>query len=199
RGRAGGVGSNLVPWAIAGYSMGGRLALDLAVHFPEVFPVSVAIAASPGLENAGDRQKRQALDSQRALTLDACKTPKQFEQFLARWYQMPLFSNLATHPSFDAMVTRRRRNNPQWLAQSLRYLGLGQQPFLTPALAEYPGQLHLVVGEHDRKFIDLNQAIARQCPRAQLTMIPHSGHTIPLENPAALAQLLSDVLDAAAT
>ena len=185
------------PWAIAGYSMGGRLALYLAAHFPEVFPVTVAIAASPGLERQGDRDKRQALDHQRALTLDASKTPEQFEQFLERWYQMPLFSNLATHPNFATMLTRRRRNNPQHLAHSLRYLGLGQQPFLTPALARYPVQLRLVVGEYDRKFIGLNQAIARQCPRAQLTLIPNSGHTIPLENPTALAQVFADTLAAA--
>ncbi len=185
------------PWAIAGYSMGGRLALYLATHFPDVFPVTVAIAASPGLAEEGDRQKRKELDHHRALTLEACKTNEQFEQFLERWYQMPLFSHLATHPNFESMLTRRRRNHPQWLAHSLRYLGLGQQPFLTPALARYPGQLHLVVGEHDRKFIALNQAIARQCPRAQLTIIPNSGHTIPLENPTALAQVLANALAAA--
>ena len=178
------------PWAIAGYSMGGRLALYLAAHFPQTFPVTVAIGASPGLNKEGDRRQRQWLDNQRALTLEHSQTLELFEEFLHAWYKMPLFSSLASHPNFATMLARRRRNDPQRLALSLRHLGLGQQPFLLPALSTYPGQLQLVVGAQDRKFVALNQAIARRCPRAQLILVPHCGHTVPLENPTALAQIL---------
>ncbi|MEM9772739.1 MAG: alpha/beta fold hydrolase [Cyanobacteria bacterium P01_D01_bin.73] len=182
------------PWAIAGYSMGGRLALYLAANFPNDFPVTVAIGASPGLEFEGDRQTRRAVDNERAKKLENCAQTGTFEEFLKNWYQMPLFSNLATHPSFETMLDRRRQNNPQLLAYSLRYLGLGQQPFLLPQLANYTGRLDLVVGEHDGKFIEINRAIARHCPRARLTIIPDCGHTIPLENPVALAQILAQTL-----
>ncbi|MEM9244174.1 MAG: alpha/beta fold hydrolase [Cyanobacteria bacterium P01_F01_bin.153] len=182
------------PWAIAGYSMGGRLALYIAANFAEHFLVTIAIAASPGLALERDRQARQTLDSQRAHTLEQCAKDGTFGNFLEHWYQMPLFSNLAKHPNFGTMLSRRRRNNPNLLAKSLHYLGLGQQPFLVPALADYPGNLHLVVGDHDSKFIEMNQAITRHCPRAQLALIPNSGHMVPLENPAALARLLSKAL-----
>lgn len=182
------------PWAIAGYSMGGRLALYIAANFAEYFPVTVAIAASPGLASKKDRQARQTLDSQRAHTLEQCAEDGTFGDFLARWYQMPLFSNLAKHPSFGTMLRRRRRNNPNLLASSLRHLGLGQQPFLLPGLANYSGTLHLAVGDRDSKFMAINQAIAHHCPGAQLTVIPNSGHTVPLENPIALARLLTKAL-----
>ncbi|MGD1849444.1 MAG: alpha/beta fold hydrolase [Cyanophyceae cyanobacterium] len=182
------------PWAIAGYSMGGRLGLYLAAQFAADFPVTVAIAASPGLESQGDRQTRQALDNQRAKALEQCAKDNSFEDFLNNWYQMPLFSSLASHPSFDAMLSRRRRNNPRLLAQSLRFLGFGQQPFLLPVLANYLGSLTLVVGDRDSKFIEINREIARRCPRAMLTVIPNSGHTVPLENPVALAKILAQCL-----
>lgn len=191
------------PWAIAGYSMGGRLALYLAAHYPNSFPVTFAIAASAGLECEGDRQKRQQLDERRASILEHCtqtnscsnSCANSFEKFLTDWYQMPLFSHLANHPSFGEMLNRRRQNNPQLLAHSLRYLGLGQQPFLLPVLEKYSGNLHLVVGEYDNKFLGINRAIVRYHLCAQLTIIPNSGHTIPLENAVALAHILLHNLD----
>jgi 2-succinyl-6-hydroxy-2,4-cyclohexadiene-1-carboxylate synthase len=75
---------------IAGYSMGGRLALYLALRYPERCAGLFLESASPGLENAGERAARRAADESKAGRLES----GDFEAFLQDWYRQPLFAYL---------------------------------------------------------------------------------------------------------
>src|SRR4051794_26310070 len=53
-----------VPAVVAGYSMGGRLALALALRRPEQVRRLVLVSASPGLASAEERARRRAADAE---------------------------------------------------------------------------------------------------------------------------------------
>lgn len=168
--------------SLVGYSMGGRLALYLALHFPQRFPRAVLESASPGLRTDAERAERLQHDRELAEQLEA-----DFPAFLSYWYSRPLFHVLRHHPAFEQVQSRRSQNCPSELATSLRQLSTGLQPSLWDCLPQHTQPLLLVVGAHDRKFCTINQAMAACCPTAQLQIIPDSGHVVHLEQTQAFA------------
>jgi 2-succinyl-6-hydroxy-2,4-cyclohexadiene-1-carboxylate synthase len=166
---------------LVGYSMGGRLALYLALQFPERFDRVILESASPGLATETEQSQRRLRDQQLAQQL-ANLGPDDLPQFLHQWYNQPLFASLHHHPHFEKIWYQRLQNNPQQLAQSLRYFGLGAQPNLWPHLAQNQVPLLLLVGELDPKFIAINQQIQTQCPLSQLVIMAGCGHNLHLEN-----------------
>ena len=58
---------------LVGYSMGGRLALYLAVHFPARFSHLVLESSSPGLRTAAERTTRRSWDEAMAHKLRPCR------------------------------------------------------------------------------------------------------------------------------
>lgn len=175
--------------ALVGYSMGGRLALYLALHFPQRFPAAVLESASPGLATALEQQERLQRDRALANQLEA-----DFPTFLEQWYNQPLFRSLRQHPKFADVWARRSRNRPAELAKSLRYLSTGQQPCLWERLPHHQQPLLLLVGEHDRKFHQINQAMVAQCPSAQLQVVANCGHVVHLERPETWVECVKSFL-----
>lgn len=171
---------------LLGYSMGGRLALYLALHAPQRFSWVVLESASPGLKTESERQTRRDRDAQLATELESCLESQDFEQFLKRWYRQPLFASLSQHPDFATLLERRLHNDRKALARSLRQMGTGQQPSLWESLHTLPIPLLLLVGEWDAKFRAIATEMHRDCPKAQIAVVPACGHTIHLEQPQRL-------------
>ncbi|HEY9645477.1 MAG TPA: 2-succinyl-6-hydroxy-2,4-cyclohexadiene-1-carboxylate synthase [Chroococcidiopsis sp.] len=167
---------------LVGYSMGGRLALYLALHFPQRFVRVILESASPGLETQAERDQRRQHDFSRAQALET----QPFSQFLDHWYDQPLFQSIKAHPDFAKLRQRRLQNDPLELAKSLRYLGTGMQPSLWPNLQTNPVPLLLIVGERDQKFVAINTAMRDRSqppfPQPQLEIIPHCGHNVHWED-----------------
>ena len=163
---------------LLGYSMGGRLALYMTLHFPERFEKVVLESASPGLKSEKDRSHRRQADSQTAQNLENSN----IKDFILNWYDRPLFKSLKNSPNFDQLVESRLANNPLELAKSLRHMGTGNQPSVWEKLAQNQIPLLLLAGEDDRKFQDINAEIASLCPAATFKIIPKAGHNIHFEN-----------------
>ncbi|MBD1864084.1 MULTISPECIES: 2-succinyl-6-hydroxy-2,4-cyclohexadiene-1-carboxylate synthase [Trichocoleus] len=178
------------PCSLVGYSMGGRLALYLALNFPQFFHRVGLESASPGLKTAAERSQRRDHDARLAEQLET----ENFSDFLRRWYDQPLFTSLKQHPDFEQIVERRLDNHPQELAQSLRYLSTGRQPSLWERLPENQLPLLLLVGEQDTKFRAINTEMANLCPKTTLSILPNCGHNIHWENPHRFAQQLRQFL-----
>jgi len=162
-----------------GYSMGGRLALYMAINFPTRFEKIILESASPGLENKVERSLRYESD----LKLTDKLENSNYEEFLWNWYGQPLFASLKQHNNFDRVRKRRLENNPLELAKSLQNLGIGNQPSLWGKLSNHQIPTLLIVGEYDHKFQAINTEMAELCQVAQMKIIPKSGHNIHWENP----------------
>ncbi len=166
---------------LVGYSMGGRLALYLTLHFPERFSKVVLESASPGLATEAERLERIKRDSQIGRKLIRSVEKSDFAAFLANWYDQPIFGDIKNHPQYNFMVESRLQNQPIELDKSLRFMGIGTQPSLWEKLPENKIPLLLLAGEYDRKFIEINQKMADICEFAQLEIIQNAAHNIHFE------------------
>lgn len=167
---------------LVGYSMGGRLALYLALNFPERFPKVVIESGSPGLKTEEERSIRLQRDFELAEQLET-----NFSQFISDWYKQQLFQSLKQHSRFKEILEQRLQNDPVKLAKSLREMSTGAQPSLWEKLKSHRNSLLLMVGARDRKFVEINQEMASLCETARLEIIPNVGHNIHFEDPGTFA------------
>lgn len=177
--------------ALVGYSMGGRLALYVALHHPERCRRLVLESASPGLEAAAAREARRGVDEARALRLET----GDFDAFLEDWYRQPLFASLERHPGLvERTVQARRRNRAGELARSLRRMGTGRQPSLWERLEGLPVSTLAVAGALDGKYVEIAEHMAVRTSNVRVAVLPDVGHNVHLERPGAYVDLLRDFL-----
>ena len=177
---------------LIGYSLGGRLALYLTLHFPSRFIKVILESASPGLATEMARLARIKSDDQIARKLTKIIFIDDFYHFLNNWYQQPIFGKIKNHPQYQSMIASRLTNHPPNLVKSLQFMGTGSQPCLWELLTGNTIPLLLLVGEKDKKFIDINIAITKKCQVAKLQIIHDVGHNIHLENTLAFVQNIQD-------
>ncbi|MDZ7961764.1 MAG: 2-succinyl-6-hydroxy-2,4-cyclohexadiene-1-carboxylate synthase [Aulosira sp. DedQUE10] len=175
---------------LVGYSMGGRLALYLTLHFPERFSKVVLESASPGLATEAERLARIQQDYQIGRKLIRSLETSDFADFLSNWYSQPIFGDIKNHPKYEFMLESRLQNHPLELDKSLRFMGSGYQPSVWDKLKESKNPLLLLVGEYDEKFVDINEKMADICGIAQLKIIKNAGHNIHFGNTSEFVQNL---------
>ncbi len=173
---------------LMGYSMGGRLALFTAVHYPQRLHTLILESASPGLAVESERQERVRRDRELADWLEV----QGITAFVDRWEQLPLWASQRQLPPETRQTLRQQRlqNNPVGLANSLRGMGTGAQPSLWPDLARLPMPVVLIAGELDEKFVHINRQMAGHIPTVHLNIVPGAGHAVHLERPSAFINLL---------
>ncbi len=176
-------------FALCGYSMGGRVALHVALAAPERITRLGLIAANPGIEDAAERRERLAADERLAQRLEG----EPFEDFIESWRTQPLFSQ--DPPEVGELARAdQRRNDPRVMAAAMRGLSVGAMQPLWDRLGELRMPVALIAGSRDEKFTSLLERAQRLLPRCELTVLD-GGHALPLENPGGVVAAL-DRLDA---
>jgi len=170
---------------LAGYSMGGRVALHFALAHPGRLAALVLVGASPGLAAEPERAARVAADLALARRLETIGLPA----FAREWGAAPLFAGQPPEVAAAAHADRMR-NDAAGLAAALRGLGTGALPSLWEDLRRLALPVALLVGERDLKFRAIAQAMAGSLPAAVLRVIAGAGHAAHLERPEAVAALL---------
>jgi 2-succinyl-6-hydroxy-2,4-cyclohexadiene-1-carboxylate synthase len=171
---------------LAGYSMGGRLALHAAFALAPRVDRLILIGASPGLAQPDERAVRVAADERLA---DEVET-ETIEAFAARWAQTPVLADQPVRVR-EAVDADRRRNTPLGLARALRGLGTGALPSLWDRLPTLHTPVELIVGERDQKFRATAERMAAALPAARLHVVAGAGHAVHLEDPAAVATIIA--------
>lgn len=177
------------PVHLAGYSLGARLALGIAVRHPERVVRLTLIGVHPGLTSESERAERRRADARWIELLESCG----IEAFVDAWSAQPLFANERSLPD---TVRRRRhaerlRHDPKGLARSLRVTGLAEMPDFRPHLAGVRVPVVLVTGALDPKFSALAAELSRVIPRARHTVVSGAGHALLLERPDLVATELA--------
>jgi 2-succinyl-6-hydroxy-2,4-cyclohexadiene-1-carboxylate synthase len=179
-------------FTLCGYSMGGRVALHVALTAPERVARLTLIACSPGIEDIAERRARADADEHLASQLE----DGPYERFIERWRTQPLFAD--EPPAVGALAREdQRRNDPTALAAVLRGIGTGQMQPLWSRLGELEMPVVVLVGDRDRKFVALGERIVKLLADGELIVVP-GGHGLPFENPAAVAGALEASLRHAA-
>lgn len=170
--------------AYVGYSMGGRVALHLALSRPDLVERLVLVSATAGIDTDLERAARRRDDEEVARSLETDGV----DAFLERWLAGPLFAGLSPEV---AGLEVRRGNTAEGLASAVRLMGTGTQEPLHFRLDELTMPVLVLAGERDDKFTDEALHLGGWIgPTAQLALVPDAGHACHLENPQAFLELV---------
>jgi 2-succinyl-6-hydroxy-2,4-cyclohexadiene-1-carboxylate synthase len=173
-------------FVLAGYSLGGRVAIHVALAAPERVERLVLVACNPGIEDAHERAARRASDDTLADDLESAP----FDRFIERWRSQPLFA--ADPPDVAALARAdQRRNRPDALAAALRGLGTGVMQPQWDRLSELRMPVTVLAGDRDAKFTAIGRRTADAIEHADLVLAV-GGHRLALENPQAVAGALEN-------
>lgn len=184
--------------AVLGYSMGGRVALQLALHLsqyaPERLSALVLESVSPGIEDDVERAGRRRGDAGLAESIER----DGIEAFVGHWQSIPLFASQARLPADVRARLRAQRlaNSQQGLANSLRGMGAGEEPPVFDRLREIAAPALVVAGAADAKYRRLAERTAAALPNARLAVIADAGHAVHLEQPRAFTRAVRRFLHA---
>ncbi len=181
---------------VVGYSMGGRLALHVAVRLPERTRSLLTIGAHAGLEGP-ERDERRRSDEELAHRIETAG----LETFVHYWEQLPMFAGILRRESeFVARLHEiRLRNSAAGLAASLRGMGAAAMEPLWDELQNIAVPCTFAAGERDHRFVDAALRMTARVPDWRLRIVPDAGHAAHFEQPDAAAEMVADHLRWAAS
>lgn len=168
-----------------GYSLGGRVALRLALDRPDLVDGLVLLGATAGIDDAGQRAERRRSDAELAEHIVTDGIPR----FLREWVAQPLFDGLEPLPADRAS---RLANAPSGLASSLRLAGTGtMDPPWWDELVALDVALLACAGAEDVKFAALARRLAGSVRGpSEVALLDGCGHAAHLQDPTAFAALV---------
>lgn len=176
----------LAPVTGLGYSLGGRILLATYFANPSLFSQLILVSTSPGIEDHTERQARFELDKRRAADLLA----NGIGNFLDNWLESEIFSG--TPPSLKAKLKYERANsNSNALAEVIGRLSPGTTPSLWNRLSEITCPSIVVAGARDSRYCEIAKNSAIKMPFAKCKIISNAAHLVHLEQPKALADILT--------
>jgi len=177
------------PRVLAGYSMGGRLALGTALASPGLVDELVLVSASPGIEGSAARAQRRATDGALADRVEALG----IEAFVDEWSARPMFAGLRGRgPGWVARDRAARLGNlPAGLAGALRALGQGIQPYLGDRLGLLEMPVLLMAGERDARYSGLARRMVEEIAGGRVVIVPAAGHPLLGERPGAIGEAMA--------
>lgn len=156
---------------LAGYSLGGRLALHALAAFPERWSGAVILSAHPGLCCVEDRLARRTSDliwARRARELS-------WGEFLDRWNAQPLFGET----SVDLLERQRSlESRREAVASAFETWSLGRQEDLRVSLRRFSGPIRWLTGGKDDRFTRLGEEMAATHPTVRQVIVPDIGHRV---------------------
>jgi 2-succinyl-6-hydroxy-2,4-cyclohexadiene-1-carboxylate synthase len=174
-------------FALAGYSMGGRVALHVALAARERVERLVLVSATAGIEDAAEREARRAADEELAARIEQGT----IDDFVELWTSQPLFAGDPPE-AVARWKAELRRHEPRELAASLRTFGAGVLPPVWDRLGELTVPATVVVGERDEKYRAIAERLVSALPAAAPPIVvPGAGHGLLREAPEAVARAIA--------
>ena len=166
------------PCALAGYSLGGRLALHAAAARPEAWKGLMLLSAHPGLADETERSRRLAGD---LLWAERCRDIPP-AAFLAAWNAQNALAGSGTGPAPEYDTKLAARAFDCW--------SLGRQSDFSSWLRSRPLPLLWLTGRRDIRFT----ALAEHCRPDAARALPGVGHRLLQEAPQETARLMLEFL-----
>lgn len=171
---------NISKVVLFGYSMGGRGALSYTIKNNERIIGLILESSTAGIDDERERATRIEADRMLAEKLNA----EGIDFFINYWMEIPFFRSLKTlsENEYSEVVSKKKQNSPQGLANSLLSFGTGKMPSLWSHLSSLTIPTMLIVGSLDRKFVRINKMMNQNIPNSKLEIIDDCGHNTHLEN-----------------
>ncbi|MBE7369038.1 alpha/beta fold hydrolase [Ramlibacter pallidus] len=171
---------------VAGHSMGGRIALEMARQAPEridrIALLDTGFQPRPGGE-AGAEEERQRW------ALVQLARDQGMRAMGERWAQGMVHPDHLRTPVFEAILRMIERSDPEAFEAQVR--ALLSRPDARDVLATLRCPTLLACGREDAwSPLARHQEMRALAPRSQLVVIEHAGHMAPMEQPGAVAGAL---------
>jgi pimeloyl-ACP methyl ester carboxylesterase len=165
------------PYHLVANSMGGKVAVEFAVHYPEQVARLVLLCPS-GL---ADQESLPIIEGVRRSNMEAV---------VRSVFHSPRHAPAALADYFVARVKNRR-----WRTGFLRTVRGTMEHRVRDLLPQVRQPTLLVVGREDR-IVDPEQAVAaaRLLPRGKLVVLPRCGHAPQIEAPGTINRLVTEFL-----
>jgi 2-succinyl-6-hydroxy-2,4-cyclohexadiene-1-carboxylate synthase len=178
-------------WHVAGYSMGGRIAIRYALDNQAAVHSLSVISASPGIINQADRIIRQKID-QRWIDLMNELPP---DEFMKAWYGQPVFKALETKPELLRRIVEKRTGlNVPLISETMLQWGQGTVPSAWDQMASLAMPWQMVVGQDDQPYQQVASRVKNLFPGTQIAIVENAGHPVHEEQPSALASVLKNFI-----
>lgn len=177
---------------LAGYSMGGRAALNFANEFPAFVKGLILESTSAGIIDIKERNERYQSD----LLLSKRILNEGIEKFVDYWINLPIFSSQKKLPldKLEDVRNKKLNNDPIGLSNSLLGLSTGKMPPLYDKLSNFNFPVLLLAGKLDTKYCDINSKMNSLFPLSELIIVKGAGHNIHLEMPSDFVILVNSFL-----
>jgi 2-succinyl-6-hydroxy-2,4-cyclohexadiene-1-carboxylate synthase len=175
---------------LVGYSLGGRLALRAALRSPDSYRGVVLVGATAGIEEGPMRTQRAEADEKLASWMEAMP----IEDIVALWERQPLFAD-QSETLVEEQRPGRLSNDPRSLALLLRTAGQGTLEPVWHELRSLEMPLLVIAGARDDGYSSAAKRIASTAPNARAEIVEDAGHAPQLQQPEAVATLITEFLD----
>lgn len=178
---------------LVGYSLGGRVALEVARTHPHLLAALVLESAGLGPE---DEQQRESMAARSTNMATRLRTDG-LSDFVHWWEGLSLFAS--QQELDDSLCATIRKNrlacNPESMALLLEHAGAETMPLASDAralLASLCCPVCYVAGTRDEKYASLTTTL----PQSVDVRLFDAGHNVHLERPGSFVQVLVNTLDA---
>jgi len=175
---------------VIGYSMGGRLALYLAVHNPGFVQSLILESASAGIAEGRERHERLNNDIRMANQFEFGSWPEMLEL----WYDQAVFSGIKSYPDYQTLFDKRLHNDPRQLAAVLRGTSPGLQPSLWNKLVLLSMPVLAITGEKDLKYCRILEQMQKCNGRIKGKIIHGAGHNVHFSAPELFVDSIKEFL-----
>ncbi len=171
-----------------GYSLGGRLGLQILKKTPELFDHYIFLSTNPGLPatDAEERKIRILNDQKWSEKI----SQKNWAGFLEEWNEQAVFRGSTAEPKRDINLY-----DLQKLKKSLKKWSLGLQEDFSDIIRVNNHKITWVVGDRDKKYCEIAEQMKNKKILSGYERIL-SGHRIWLDNPDAVVELVKQVFPA---
>jgi 2-succinyl-6-hydroxy-2,4-cyclohexadiene-1-carboxylate synthase len=176
---------------LAGYSMGGRVALSYCLKHSSQISAAILESTTPGIEDICLKKERVEFD---LLLAEKIKN-EGVESFINFWFDTPLFKSLKNLPGFDIIRNKRLQNSKTGLANSLLSFSTGLMNSYWDKLHSLTFPVLLISGNIDSKYTKINKEMKTKFPSAIHKRVSECGHNVHIEKPELFTKLVVEFLE----
>lgn len=167
-----------------GYSLGGRIFLEMQNQKTDFFTTLFFLSAHPGLENLKEREERKLKEEEWIKILQTTA----IDSYLELWYAQPLFASLKNNTKlFEETLKKRKHQDMSSLLKIYKAFRLSEQK----SFNHFSVRSIFFYGEYDSAYRDL---YLNKNWYVEIEKISQSGHAIHIENPKECAQRIRTCL-----
>lgn len=167
-----------------GYSLGGRIGLQILEKAPQLFDHYVFISTHSGLKSAQDKEQRLASDQK---WIDRLQNSP-WSDFISLWNQQDVLKNSSSAFLPESAYKKDR------LIKALSDFSLGHQKDYSELIQKHQNKITWITGAQDQKFSNLADELKQKKILLHDKRI-FSGHRILLDHPKDLQAQLVPVLE----